>query len=76
MPSNISLAGLRQTVADWMVDKTVDDASENDLIRESSDTTIDVLTGGSGADWFVISSTDWVGDSSVSDGDVVWRLIA
>jgi len=74
--TNISLAGLRQTVADWMVDKTVDDASENDLIRESSDTTIDVLTGGSGADWFVISSTDWVGDSSVSDGDVVWRLIA
>lgn len=71
---NISLGGLWQAIIDWNDDKTVDDTSENDLICETSDNTIDVLTGGTGADLFIISATDFITDANSTDGDVIRRI--
>lgn len=64
---------LRQISAAWVATKTVQEAVDDILDEAVTDGNFDMLTGGSGDDWFIISSGDKVTDfkSNKRDGDVL-----
>lgn len=71
----LTLNDLRLVIADWEADKTPDDGTLGDELDEAliTDNNADKLTGGSGTDWFIISTLDKVTDFTKKnkDGDVI-----
>jgi Ca2+-binding RTX toxin-like protein len=63
---------LRLISLDWAANRAVDDGFADDVLDELSDG-FDMLTGSSGADWFIISNGDKVTDFKYhnTDGDIV-----
>jgi Ca2+-binding RTX toxin-like protein len=63
---------LRLIALQWAANRTTDGDLAEDVIDEASEG-LDMLTGSSGADWFIINSGDKVTDFKVqnSEGDVV-----
>ena len=64
---------LRQISIAWAATKTVNDAVDDILDEAVGDEDYDLLTGSSGADWFILSQGDRVTDFKIQnkDGDVV-----
>ena len=62
--TSFSEAALRAVLAEWVANKAPDTAFEDDVLDEAAviDDDYDILTGGSGADWFIISTGDKVTD--------------
>ncbi len=65
--------GLRQISIAWAATKTVNDSVDDLLDEAVGDEDYDLLTGSSGADWFILSQGDRVTDFKIQnkDGDVV-----
>jgi PKD repeat protein len=78
--SSFSLGDLRSVLANWVLYKTPDLPTGERILDESlvTDPSYDSLTGGSGADWFIISAGDKVTDFKLKnkDGDVVTNSMA
>ena len=71
-------AALREISAAWAASKKVGDTVDDGLDEAVIDDAFDQLTGGSGADWFIVSKGDKVTDfkTQKKDGDVLtenWR---
>jgi Ca2+-binding RTX toxin-like protein len=64
---------LRHILAAWAADKTADEKLADGVLDEPLTDSFDLLTGSSGADWFIISQGDKITDFKVQkkDGDVV-----
>jgi Ca2+-binding RTX toxin-like protein len=72
---SFTLGDLRSVLANWVLYKQPDDPTGEDILDETlvTDFSYDMLTGASGADWFIISQGDKVTDFKIvnKDGDVV-----
>jgi Ca2+-binding RTX toxin-like protein len=76
----MNLAALRAVVAAWTASHSASDGAVDDLLDESlADANADKLTGGSGADLFIINTGDSITDfhfgnpNANHDGDLVIR---
>ncbi len=71
--SHLTEEALRQISAAWAATKTVNDTVDDIVDEAVIDANSDMLTGGSGADWFIISKGDKVTDFTAKkkDGDVL-----
>jgi Ca2+-binding RTX toxin-like protein len=70
---NFTDEALRAIGAAWAASKTVEDTVDDILDEAVIDANFDMLTGGSGADWFIVSEGDKVTDfkTQKKDGDVL-----
>lgn len=68
-------AALRQISSEWSACKTADTSIAEDVLDETTDG-FDILTGSSGADWFIVSSGDKITDfkKQNKDGDLVTTI--
>jgi len=75
---SFSISDLRSVLAAWVLYKAPDDSTGEDILDETlvTDVSYDLLTGSSGADWFIINQGDKVTDFKVNNlqGDVVTVL--
>ena len=54
---------LRDISEDWAVNRVADEGPDDETLDESvEDDNVDLVHGGSGADWFIIGNRDWVLD--------------
>lgn len=76
VPSRFTDAALREISAAWAATKTVNEEEDDVLDEAAIDASFDMLTGGSGADWFIIGDGDRITDLKKlnKDGDVVTVL--
>jgi len=62
-------------LADWMAGRVDDNGTDDDVLDETviADEDLDMLTGSSGADWFIISQGDKITDFKTlnKDGDLI-----
>jgi Ca2+-binding RTX toxin-like protein len=61
--ATFTIAMLRDVAEAWASDRTADEGEDDGTIDESAaDTAFDILTGGAGADWFIINVGDLILD--------------
>jgi hypothetical protein len=63
-----SLAGLRAMSAEWVASHATTAQEAADADQVVTDTTTDVLSGGTGSDWFILSKGDVVRDATTLHG--------
>ena len=74
MGVNVYTQQLRAVSLDWVRDRALDAAAVDEVLDEALiDNDLDMLTGSSGSDWFIIGTGDKVTDfkKQNTDGDLI-----
>lgn len=72
--AQVTAAMLRDVAEDWAANRTAAEGEDDGTLDESAvDDDFDILSGGPGADWFIINLGDWVIDYRPrgANGDVI-----
>lgn len=75
--ANFTAAMLRDVAAAWAAERTATEGIDDGTIDESAfDGNFDILSGGSGADWFIVNLGDWIIDYRPNgvNGDLITQI--